>query len=122
MARQRPDDPRLAERFELYACGVELANGFGELTDAEEQRARFTAEMDEKERVHGTRYPLDEDFLAALAGMPPASAFIALFCSSFSRSSSGFSRVAKSSIPVHSRFGPEVRTIQVDEDLVVHRN
>ena len=73
LARAKPDDLRLAERFELYACGVELANGFGELTDAEEQRVRFTAEMDEKERVHGQRYPLDEDFLAALARMPPAS-------------------------------------------------
>ena len=73
LARVKPQDPRLAERFELYACGVELANGFGELTDAAEQRARFIAEMDEKERVHGERYPLDEDFLAALAHMPPAS-------------------------------------------------
>ena len=50
-----------------------MANGFGELTDAQEQRARFIAEMDEKERVYGARYPLDEDFLAALAIMPPAS-------------------------------------------------
>ena len=73
LARAKPDDGRLAERFELYACGVELANGFGELTDPIEQRARFTAEMDEKQRVHGHRYPLDEDFLAALARMPPAS-------------------------------------------------
>ena len=64
---------RFAERFELYSCGVELANGFGELTDADEQRRRFTAEMDEKARIYGERYPLDEDFLAALAQMPPAS-------------------------------------------------
>jgi lysyl-tRNA synthetase class 2 len=73
LARPCPDDGRVAERFELYACGVELANGFGELTDPAEQRRRFEAEMDEKERVHGERYPLDEDFLAALARMPPAS-------------------------------------------------
>lgn len=73
LARRLPGDPRLAERFELYACGVELANGFGELTDPAEQRRRFTAEMDEKARVYGHRYPLDEDFLAALAHMPPAS-------------------------------------------------
>jgi len=73
LARPKPFDPRLSERFELYACGVELANGFGELTDPLEQRARFEAEMDEKERVHGERYPLDEEFLAALAQMPPAS-------------------------------------------------
>ena len=73
LARATPHDPRLAERFELYVCGVELANGFGELTDPAEQRARFAAEMDEKERVYGERYPIDEDFLAALAEMPEAS-------------------------------------------------
>jgi lysyl-tRNA synthetase class 2 len=73
LARQTADDPRVAERFELYACGVELANGFGELTDPVEQRVRFEAEMDEKQRVHGERYPLDDDFLLALEGMPAAS-------------------------------------------------
>jgi lysyl-tRNA synthetase class 2 len=73
LARPKPEDSRLSERFELYACGVELANGFGELTDPAEQRARFLAEMDEKERIYGERYPLDEDFLAALAHMPAAS-------------------------------------------------
>ncbi|QND65360.1 EF-P lysine aminoacylase GenX [Mesorhizobium loti] len=73
LARPSPRDPRVAERFELYCCGVELANGFGELTDAEEQRRRFIIEMDEKQRIYGERYPLDEDFLAALAIMPPAS-------------------------------------------------
>ena len=73
LARPTPADPRVAERFELYACGVELANGFGELTDAAEQRRRFEAEMAEKERVHGERYPIDEEFLAALAQMSPAS-------------------------------------------------
>ncbi len=73
LARPKPSDPRVAERFELYACGVELANAFAELTDPGEQRRRFVAEMDEKERVYGDRYPLDEDFLAALALMPPAS-------------------------------------------------
>ena len=73
LARTCPDDPREAERFELYACGVELANGFGELTNPAEQRRRFQIEMDEKERIYGERYPLDEDFLAALALMPPAS-------------------------------------------------
>lgn len=73
LARPLADDPRFAERFELYACGVELANGFGELTDAVEQRRRFEAEMDVKQAVYGERYPLDEDFLAALAHMPAAS-------------------------------------------------
>jgi lysyl-tRNA synthetase class 2 len=66
-------DKRFAERFELYACGVELANGYGELTDAAEQRRRFVAAMDERARRYGERYPLDEDFLAALDHMPPAS-------------------------------------------------
>ena len=73
LARACADDPREAERFEVYACGVELANGFGELTNAAEQRRRFQAEMDEKERVYGERYPLDESFLAALELMPDAS-------------------------------------------------
>jgi lysyl-tRNA synthetase class 2 len=73
LARTKPSDPRVAERFEIYACGVELANGFGELTDAEEQRRRFTAAMDEKQRRYGERYPLDEDFLSAVAQMPQAS-------------------------------------------------
>jgi lysyl-tRNA synthetase class 2 len=65
-------DPRVAERFELYVCGVEIANGFGELTDAAEQRRRLEAEMAEKQRRYGERYPLDEDFLAALSQMPDA--------------------------------------------------
>jgi lysyl-tRNA synthetase class 2 len=73
LARTKAADPRVAERFEVYACGVELANGFGELTDAAEQRRRFAADMDEKERRYGERYPLDEDFLAAVAAMPPSS-------------------------------------------------
>ncbi len=73
LARAKASDPRVAERFEIYACGVELANGFGELTDAPEQRLRFTSAMDEKQRRYGERYPLDEDFLAAVAKMPEAS-------------------------------------------------
>jgi lysyl-tRNA synthetase class 2 len=73
LARAKSSDPRVAERFEIYACGVELANGFGELTDAREQRLRFTEAMDEKQRRYGERYPLDEEFLAAVAAMPEAS-------------------------------------------------
>ncbi len=73
LARPAAHDPRVAERFELYVCGVEIANAFGELNDPAEQRRRFESEMVEKERVHGERYPLDEDFLAALGSMPPAS-------------------------------------------------
>jgi len=73
LARPSARDPRVAERFELYACGVELANAFGELTDAGEQRRRFEHEMAEKARIYGETYPIDEDFLAALAMMPDAS-------------------------------------------------
>jgi lysyl-tRNA synthetase class 2 len=69
LARATREDERFAERFELYLCGVELANGFGELTDATEQRRRFEREMDEKQRIYGERYPIDEEFLAALAHM-----------------------------------------------------
>jgi lysyl-tRNA synthetase class 2 len=72
LARPKAADPRVAERFELYACGVELANAFGELTDAAEQRRRFEIEMAEKARVYGERYPIDEDLLAALEVMPEA--------------------------------------------------
>jgi lysyl-tRNA synthetase class 2 len=73
LARAKASDPRVAERFEIYACGVELANGFGELTDADEQRHRFALAMDEKQRRYGERYPLDEEFLAAVAQMPESS-------------------------------------------------
>lgn len=73
LARAHRLDPRVAERFEVYVSGVEIANGFGELNDAGEQRRRFIAEMDEKQRIYKERYPLDEDFLAAIAHMPPAS-------------------------------------------------
>jgi elongation factor P--(R)-beta-lysine ligase len=73
LARVKQSDPRVAERFEIYACGVELANGFGELTDAREQRLRFTQAMDEKQRRYGERYPLDEDFIDAVDAMPEAS-------------------------------------------------
>jgi len=73
LARPKPGDARLAERFELYICGVEIANAFGELTDPVEQRRRFAADMDEKAALYGERYPIDEDFLAALAHMPAAS-------------------------------------------------
>jgi lysyl-tRNA synthetase class 2 len=73
LARVAGHDPRVSERFEIYACGVELANGFGELTDAIEQRRRFEYEMAEKERRYGARYPIDDEFLDALRSMPEAS-------------------------------------------------
>ena len=74
LSRPKPGDGRVAERFELYACGLELANAFGELTDPAEQRRRFEADMALKERLYGVRYPVDDDFLTALdAGMPESS-------------------------------------------------
>lgn len=73
LSRPMPEDPRFAERFELYACGVELANGYRELTDAAVLEARQTAEMDLKQAEYGARYPLDADFLSAVAVMPEAS-------------------------------------------------
>ena len=78
LSRRNPADPRVAERFELYVCGLELANAFGELTDPAEQRARFRADQEKKQALYRETYPIDEDFLAALDyGLPP-SAGIAL--------------------------------------------
>lgn len=68
----------VAERFELYVCGMELANAFGELTDPVAQRARFEADMEKKFSLYGERYPIDEDFLAALGEGLPACSGIAL--------------------------------------------
>jgi lysyl-tRNA synthetase class 2 len=78
LSRPSAADPRLAERFEVYVCGLELANAFGELTDAREQRARFAADQAKKQALYGTTYPVDEDFLAALAHGLPECAGIAL--------------------------------------------
>ena len=73
LARRDPADPRVAERFELFVCGIELANAFVELTDADEQRERFEADRARRHAMSGPDWPLDEDFLAALAfGMPPS--------------------------------------------------
>lgn len=73
LARKRPDDPRFAERFELYVAGVELCNGFGELTDPVEQRARLEHDQAERARRGKPVYPIDERFLEALEdGMPPS--------------------------------------------------
>lgn len=72
LAQAAPDDPRVAERFEFYCCGVELANAFHELTDPVEQRRRFTADMVAQQRIYGTSHPIDADFLSALAEMPDA--------------------------------------------------
>ncbi len=72
LARLCPDDPRFAQRFELYCCGVELANAFAELTDPVEQRRRFMRDEAERTRIYGETHPLDEEFLAALDVMPDA--------------------------------------------------
>ena len=77
-SRRKPDDPRLCERFELYVCGLELANAFGELTDPAEQRRRFVADQAKKQALYGETYPIDEDFLAALEQGLPDCAGIAL--------------------------------------------
>jgi lysyl-tRNA synthetase class 2 len=78
LSRRHPDDPRLAERFEVYVCGLELANGFGELIDPTEQRARFVADQARKQALYSETYPVDEDFLTALEHGLPACAGIAL--------------------------------------------
>jgi len=72
LSRRSLGDPRVVERFEVYVCGLELANAFGELTDAVEQRRRFVADQEKKWALYGENYPIDEDFLAALDhGLPP---------------------------------------------------
>lgn len=74
LSRKKPEDPRYAERFEVYICGMELANAFGELTDAAEQKNRFVAAMREKKQIYAEDYPVDEDFISALEyGMPECS-------------------------------------------------
>jgi elongation factor P--(R)-beta-lysine ligase len=78
LSRAKAEDARLAERFEIYVCGLELANAFSELTDAAAQRARFAADRARKRALYGYDYPVDEDFLAALAHGMPESAGIAL--------------------------------------------
>jgi lysyl-tRNA synthetase class 2 len=93
LARPKPEDPRLAERFELYLCGVELANAFGELTDAAEQRRRFARDRAAKEARYGFSYPVDEAFLAALAHGMPESAGIALGFDRLVMLASGASRI-----------------------------
>jgi elongation factor P--(R)-beta-lysine ligase len=93
LARRDPADPRVAERFELFICGIELANAFVELTDAGEQRARFEADRARRHAMTGPDWPLDADFLAALSfGMPP-SAGIALGFDRLAMIASGASRI-----------------------------
>jgi lysyl-tRNA synthetase class 2 len=78
LSRPKGSDPTLCERFELYVCGLELANAFGELTDAAEQKRRFEADQALKQTLYGETYPIDPDFIAALEYGLPESAGIAL--------------------------------------------
>lgn len=78
LSKKKEEDSRFAERFELYVCGMELANAFSELTDAEEQVKRYHIEMDAKARLYGERYPIDESFIDALRYGLPKSGGIAL--------------------------------------------
>ncbi len=93
LARPDPNDPRVAERFELYICGLELANAFVELTDAAEQRARFTADRARRHALHGPDWEMDEDFLAAVAALPPC-AGIALGFDRLAMLATGAPRIA----------------------------
>jgi len=95
LARRAPEDPRVAERFELFICGMELANAFHELTDPEEQRARFQEDRARRQALTGPDWPLDEEFLAALEhGMPPTSG-IALGFDRLAMLASGANRIAQ---------------------------
>jgi len=99
LARRDPGDPRVALRFELFACGIELANAFEELTDAAEQQARFEDDRARRHALYGpasrAHWPMDEDFLAALRqGMPPASG-IALGFDRLAMLASGADRIAQ---------------------------
>ncbi|PJB72845.1 MAG: EF-P lysine aminoacylase GenX [Alphaproteobacteria bacterium CG_4_9_14_3_um_filter_47_13] len=95
LSRRKPDAPRFAERFELYVCGIELANAFGELTDAVEQETRFHEEMAVKNTLYGEQYPIDEDFIHALKFGLPDSGGIALGIDRFAMLVSGAEDIAQ---------------------------
>lgn len=93
LARRDPADPRIAERFELFVCGIELANAFIELTDPAEQRTRFAADRARRHAMHGPDWPLDEDLLAALAHGMPAAGGVALGFDRLAMIASGADRI-----------------------------
>ena len=95
LARRDPADPRVAERFELYVCGIELANAFVELTDAAEQRTRFQADRARRHAMHGPDWDMDEDFLAALEAGMPQSAGIAMGFDRLAMLASGADRISQ---------------------------
>jgi elongation factor P--(R)-beta-lysine ligase len=95
LARRDPSDPRVAERFELFVCGIELANAFVELTDLAEQRARFEADRARRHALSGPDWPLDEEFLAALEFGMPQSAGIALGFDRLAMIASGADRIGQ---------------------------
>jgi elongation factor P--(R)-beta-lysine ligase len=93
LARRDPVDPRTALRFELFVCGVELANAFEELTDADEQRARFIEDRARRHAAGGPDWALDEDFLAALKHGMPAGCGVALGFDRLAMIASGADRI-----------------------------
>lgn len=95
LAQRDPADPRAALRFELFVCGLELANAFEELTDPAEQRARFAADRARRHALHGPDWPLDDDFLAALEHGMPAGSGIALGFDRLAMIASGADRIAQ---------------------------
>ncbi len=93
LSRPKDGDPRVAERFELYVAGLELANAFGELTDAAEQRRRFETDRALRTRLFGAAYPIDEDFLDALGHGMPAASGIAMGIDRLAMLATGASRI-----------------------------
>ena len=93
LARKCPADPRVAERFELYVCGIELANAFVELTDADEQRDRFLADRARRHALYGPDWEMDEDFLSSVAALPACSG-IALGFDRLAMLATGAARIA----------------------------
>jgi lysyl-tRNA synthetase class 2 len=102
LARIKPGSPPVAARFEVFAAGIELANGFAELTDAVEQRRRFTAELDARRAAGRATPPLDEAFLAAVEHLP-ACAGVALGVDRLVALAGGFDGIAGAMAFVHQR-------------------